>query len=197
MRRLTYHQTVIATAATLALMTPSLAALAAERQQRQASADTIPAATSANPVLLYGGKPLPVSSPTLAPFRDSSDGGDVCAAPEMLAILGITYLVDDQTGQVTLAGPEGAKTVTVPPRRIAGKPGVFIPVIAVVEGLGGKCEWDSTGTILFASRGSDFGRDDRRSAAPSCNLPHSAHCSKRQRRKIGHHRCAGGRNRGA
>jgi N-acetylmuramoyl-L-alanine amidase len=161
MRRLSHGlATLTAAAAMTAFLSPTAVHAAQSRKQTpvapspsavSAAADAAAATApvSASPHVLFGGAPIPVPSPALAPFRDASDG-ELCVAPESLAPMGITYVVDDQTGQVTLAAPDGVKTVTVPAHRVAGKPGVFVPVVQVVEALGGKCEWHAASNTLYA-----------------------------------------------
>jgi N-acetylmuramoyl-L-alanine amidase len=88
---------------------------------------------------------MPVTSPVLAPYRDPADFA-LCVAPESLAPLNITYLTDNRNGRVRLTGPNGDETTA---RLRTGPYGrSFIPLIEVIEALGGKCEWvPATNTV--------------------------------------------------
>ena len=95
------------------------------------------------PTILFAGTALPVPAPSRAPYRDPADG-ILYVAPQSLAPLGGTYMLDERVGKATFVGPDGAVTITVnyrtAPDGIA-RSGVFVPANDVIEGLGGKCEW--------------------------------------------------------
>jgi N-acetylmuramoyl-L-alanine amidase len=101
--------------------------------------------------VVFGGKPLLLDAPASQPFRDPVDN-ILCISPDMLAALGVIYIVDEKMGKVTFTNPEGTATTTVelrtPPDGFVQK-GVFVPAIETVEGLGGKCEWDSATNTLY------------------------------------------------
>lgn len=92
---------------------------------------------SGTPKIVFSGKALPIAEAALAPYRDSD--GAVCAAPESLAPLGISYLVDARAGIVSLTGPESTTFSTRIRRSPSGR--VFVPVSEVLENLGAKCQW--------------------------------------------------------
>jgi N-acetylmuramoyl-L-alanine amidase len=108
------------------------------------------------PRILFGGTALPVPSVDLAPFRDIQDGS-VYVAPEMLAPLGVTFLVDDTQDKVSLAGPEGGASATVDARfRIGAQKSrtapVFVSAQSAMEALGARCVWNAaTNTLAIYS----------------------------------------------
>ncbi len=112
---------------------------------------TVPKATP--PRIVYGGNPLPVLRIDSAAYRDPADN-EICVAPENLAPLGIIFMVDEMAGKVSLTGGDGTLSVTVdlrtPPKSIAGSRGVYVPVMDVINGLGGKSEWEEATNTLYA-----------------------------------------------
>lgn len=95
--------------------------------------------------VLYAGKPLP-SAPDLRPYRDPEDNM-ICVSPESLEKVGIHYSIgaDDR---VTLSLPDNDVFQRVVSRSIPGVRGQFVPVIEIIEGFGGRVQWDSaTGTL--------------------------------------------------
>jgi N-acetylmuramoyl-L-alanine amidase len=95
--------------------------------------------------VLYAGKPLP-SAPDLRPYRDPEDNM-ICVSPESLERVGIHYSIgaDDR---VTLSLPDNDVFQRVVSRSIPGIRGQFVPVVEVIEGFGGRVQWDSaTGTL--------------------------------------------------
>ncbi len=107
---------------------------------------------SSVPRLLFSGAALPVPSADLAPFRDGTDG-TVYVAPEMLAPLGITFLVDSVEGKVSLAGPEGGASTTVDAHNRPGSAKsrtspVFVPAQAALEALGARCVMNASSNTL-------------------------------------------------
>jgi N-acetylmuramoyl-L-alanine amidase len=112
----------------------------------------IGAPVSSVPRIYFGGVALPVPSADLAPFRDTQDG-KVYIAPEMLAPLGVTFLVDDTQDRVSLAGPEGGASTTVEARLRPGSnrnpaSPVFVPAQAAMEALGARCIWNAATNTL-------------------------------------------------
>jgi N-acetylmuramoyl-L-alanine amidase len=107
--------------------------------------------SSVVPRILFGGTALLVPSNDLAPFRDSKDG-KVYIAPEMLAPLGITFLVDDMQNKVSLAGAEGAMTTADARVRPGAEKDrlapVFVEVESVMEALGARCVWNASTNSL-------------------------------------------------
>ncbi len=132
---------------------------AALAQQNVSAPASTPVASTLNlpvPRILFAGRPLPMAAGT--PFRDPVDGA-VCVAPQSLAPLGAVYVIDEQMGKATFALPaqEGSTTVgatvtvglrTAPAGSVAK--GWFVPVLEVVEGLGGKCEYNTATNTLYA-----------------------------------------------
>ncbi len=114
--------------------------------QRSSSA----AKPSATARVVFGGYPLSFA-PARAPFRDPADNA-LCVAPEALAPLGVTYLVDEKENRVTLMGPDNGATVTVSLRSApsgSGLSGAFVPAVETLEGLGGKCQFNAQTNTLF------------------------------------------------
>lgn len=101
--------------------------------------------------ILFAGSPLPTIAGA-EPYRDPADNV-LCIAPEALEPLGITYIVDEKMGKVSLLGPDGTTNITVglrtPPTNITGSKGAFVPVVEVIEGLNGKCEWETAENTLY------------------------------------------------
>jgi N-acetylmuramoyl-L-alanine amidase len=119
----------------------------------------VPAASSnptALPRIVFGNATLPIATPQSTPFRDTASDGALCISPDALAPLGITYIVDEMMRKVSLLGPDGVVSVTVPmrtPPSSSDSKGVFVPVVEVVEALGGKCEWEAaTNTLHLRAR---------------------------------------------
>ena len=105
----------------------------------------------APPRLVYAGAPLPLLRVDSAPYRDAADG-EICVAPESLTPLGVIFMVDEVAGKVTLSAGDGTASVTVDKRTPppgTGSRGVFVPAMAVIEGLGGKGEWETKTNTLF------------------------------------------------
>ncbi|MBC8101581.1 MAG: N-acetylmuramoyl-L-alanine amidase [Cytophagales bacterium] len=150
------------TAAGLALLCGTMLLPAAASAPSLASASArakLPLAVAAAPVtagpqILFGGAVLAVPSEALAPFRDLDDG-KVYVAPEMLAPLGVTFMVDGVQGKVSLAGPDGAASTIVTARVRPGsekdrEAPVFVPAQEVIEALGGRCVWSAATNTLSA-----------------------------------------------
>ena len=99
-------------------------------------------------------------------------------------LLGVTYIADTKAGVATIVGPDRATVVTVPLRKpptdapgVEGRTGDFVAADAVIEGLGGKCEWIASHQHADGARRADFRRDAGRAAAyqsdPSCSCRRS------------------------
>ncbi len=128
-------------AAAAALVSPAVAGPLPAARGGVAVAPVIPGV----PRIFFAGRPLPVPDSALTPYRDPSDNA-LCAAPESLTSLGVSCIVDGRAQTASLTGPEG-KSTTVRARK-APNGRVFVPVIEVMEALGGKCEWQpSTNTV--------------------------------------------------
>ena len=108
------------------------------------------------PRVLFGGAPLPLPSVETAPFRDPDDG-KVYVTPEMLAPLGITFLVDDMQNRVSLAGSEGGTSTTAeahfrPGTQKSRDAAVFVAAEEVANALGGRAVWNgATNTLAIDS----------------------------------------------
>ncbi len=108
------------------------------------------------PRVLFGGASLPLPSVEMVPFRDP-DNGKVYVTPEMLAPLGITFLVDDMQNRVSLAGLEGGTSTTVeahfrPGREKSRDAVVFVSAEEVANALGGRAVWNGvTNTLAIYS----------------------------------------------
>ena len=148
------------TALCSALLLPSSAALAHPDLPSAGSA-LLPLLAARAPAVvvprvLFGGAPLPLPSVEMAPFRDPDDG-KVYVTPEMLAPLGITFLVDDMQNRVSLAGPEGGTSTTVAARFRPGTEksrdaAVFVAAEEVANALGGRAIWNgATNTLAIYS----------------------------------------------
>lgn len=114
-----------------------------------ASVPTLPAAADSARIY-WAGAPLAFPADA-APFRDPADGA-WCVPVQSLAPLGAAYIVDERMGKVTFALPGDGATVTVGLRSVpfgASGKGYYVPVMDVVTGLGGKCEWDGGANILY------------------------------------------------
>ncbi|MES2461607.1 MAG: N-acetylmuramoyl-L-alanine amidase [Armatimonadota bacterium] len=112
----------------------------------------IGAPVSPVPRVLFGGTALPLPSADLAPFRDAQDG-KVYVAPEMLAPLGVTFLVDEMQDKVALAGSEAGVSTMVDVRLRPGaekspQTPVFVPAQEVMEALGARCVWNAATNTL-------------------------------------------------
>lgn len=92
------------------------------------------------PVIVYAGRPLAGPDSALAPFRDPADN-ILCAAPDTFTPLGISFTTNQKAETVSFTGPDGA-VATVRFRRASGGR-VAVPVIEVIEALGGKCQWQT------------------------------------------------------
>ncbi len=111
----------------------------------QAPLGVAPVVPAGAPRVLFVGRPLPVPSPSLAPYRDPIDN-ILCVSLESLEAVGLGYRVDRRAQAVTLSGPDG-RTVTVKTRRSNGGQ-LFVPLMEAMEALGGKCEWQqATNTV--------------------------------------------------
>ncbi len=110
---------------------------------------------SASPRILFGGMALVAPSPELAPFR--GEDGKIYVAPEMLAPLGVTFMVDEAQGKVFLAGSEGGVSTTVDFRFRPGSDknqtvSIFVPAQSAMEALGARCVWNAdTNTLAIYS----------------------------------------------
>jgi N-acetylmuramoyl-L-alanine amidase len=151
MRRQGFTITSIAALALVAATLPpgtARAQKAAPPAPPPESANSVNSVPSTQPRIVFGGNPLPF--PTAAPYRDPADG-ILCVSPDSLAPLGVVYIVDDKMGKVTFSATGGAASVTVDLRKApTGGDAVFVPAIEVIEGLGGKCEWEATTGTLYA-----------------------------------------------
>ena len=104
-----------------------------------------PESVTASVKVLYAGKPLPVLSDDRKPYQDLTDNA-ICVAPESLEKVGISYSIGAQ-GYVTLSVPD-RDVVRVLPRAGSRGRGPFLSVVEVIEGLGGRCQWDSATNTL-------------------------------------------------
>ena len=157
------HRTNLVSLALVATFATAFASAPPARAADTPIAAAPPQAAGAATVgrIVWGGAALPTPSPALAPFRDPADNA-LCISPRALAPLGVTYIVDREAGKVTLAGPDGITVATVELRTLpaalaadrpalpAGDDAAFIPAVAAIEGLGGKCEWNAQTNTLYA-----------------------------------------------
>ena len=104
-----------------------------------------PESVTASVKVLYAGKPLPVPSDDRKPYQDLSDNA-ICVAPEALEKIGISYSIGAQ-GYVTLSVPD-RDVVRVMPRTGTRGRGPYLSVVEVIEGLGGRCQWNSATNTL-------------------------------------------------
>lgn len=104
-----------------------------------------PESVTASVKVLYAGKPLPVPSDDRKPYQDLTDNA-ICVAPEALEKIGISYSIGAQ-GYVTLSVPD-RDVVRVLPRTGSRGRGPFLSVVEVIEGLGGRCQWNSATNTL-------------------------------------------------
>ncbi len=104
-----------------------------------------PRAAYASVRVLYAGRPLPAAA-DLRPYRDPEDNM-ICVSPESLERLGIHYSIGADE-RVTLSLPDNDINQRVKSRSLPGISGQFIPVVEVIEGFGGRVQWDgASGTL--------------------------------------------------
>ena len=104
-----------------------------------------PESVTASVKVFYAGKPLPVPSDDRKPYQDLTDNA-ICVAPESLEQIGISYSIGAQ-GYVTLSVPD-RDVVRVLPRTGSRGRGPYLSVVEVIEGLGGRCQWNSATNTL-------------------------------------------------
>ena len=91
------------------------------------------------PRILFAGRPLPVPSPDLAPYRDPRDRA-LCVAPESLVLVGVQCVLDIMADTASLSTAEGGRTTVRTRRAPNGRD--FVPLVEAMEDLGAKCQWD-------------------------------------------------------
>jgi N-acetylmuramoyl-L-alanine amidase len=104
-----------------------------------------PRAAYASVRVLYAGRPLPAAA-DLRPYRDPEDNM-ICVSPESLERIGIHYSIGADE-RVTLSLPDNEINQRVKSRSIPGVSGQFIPVVEVIEGFGGRVQWDGAAGTL-------------------------------------------------
>ena len=133
--------------------------LRAQAQQVRLAAETgrtpsqrteiLPSAANGPLRVVFGSATLAAPAKREA-YRDPADG-EVYVAPEALAPLGVTHIVDEKDGTATFLVNETGKSVTVglrPAPEGGERTGLFVPAVKTIEGLGGKCQFEQkTGTL--------------------------------------------------
>lgn len=133
---------VFCVAASLALLPPLRGAPSPNTATSVAVLPAVPGA----PRIVFAGRPLPITDPALAPYRDPTDNV-VCVAPESLAPLAIAHTVDTKNQTVQLIGPEHQnKTLR---QRLSAGGRTFVPLVEAMEAMGGKCQWDAATNIVY------------------------------------------------
>ena len=137
----------------LSACTPGAALAQKPRIPAAPPADAAAAPVSAEAVrVVFGGVTLSgaENAPERRPYRDPADN-ELCIAPESLAALGVTHIVDEQAGKAAFLLAETGRSATVALRTPAdgsGRTGVFVPAVETLEALGGKCQFDAKAGVL-------------------------------------------------